>query len=114
MILAAQSTVTQAAADGARAGIVQGTGTTSCNGHTVSAAGCAAVQQASTDLGWMNKGTCYQTVNSTPVGGTSGNPISCAATTVACPSNAVNTCLSLTVSYNYGSAPLFPSCPVSV
>jgi Flp pilus assembly protein TadG len=115
VILAAQSTVTQAAADGARAGIVQGTGTTNCNGNTVSAAGCAAVQQASTDLGWMNKGTCYQTVTSngvtTPVGGSISNPISCAATTVACPSNAVNTCLSLTVSYNYASAPLFPELP---
>jgi Flp pilus assembly protein TadG len=111
VILAAQSTVTQAAADGARAGIVQGTGTTSCNGNTVSAAGCAAVQQAATDLGWMNKGTCYQTVNSTAVGGSISNPISCAAITEACPSNAVNTCLSLTVQYNYGSAPLFPELP---
>jgi Flp pilus assembly protein TadG len=111
VILAAQSTVTQAAADGARSGIVQGTGTTSCNGTPVSAAGCAAVQQANTDLGWMNKGTCYQTVNSTPVAGNIGNPISCAAVTEACPSNAVNTCLSLTVSYNYSSAPLFPELP---
>jgi Flp pilus assembly protein TadG len=111
VILAAQATVTQAAADGARSGIVQGTGTASINSNTVSAAGLAAVQQASTDLGWMNKGTCYQTVNGTAVGGSSSNPISCAATTVACPSNAVNTCLSLTVSYNYASAPLFPELP---
>jgi Flp pilus assembly protein TadG len=111
VILAAQSTVTQAAADGARAGIVQGTGTTPVGSQQVSTAGYAAVQQASTDLGWMNKGTCYQTVNGTPVGGSSGNAISCAATTGACASNAVNTCLTLTVSYNYASAPLFPELP---
>jgi Flp pilus assembly protein TadG len=112
VILAAQATVTQAAADAARSGIVQGTGTTTCGGvSNISAAGCAAVQQASTDLGWMNKGTCYETVNATAVAGSASNPISCAAITEACPSNAVNTCLSVTVSYNYGSAPLFPELP---
>jgi Flp pilus assembly protein TadG len=113
VILAAQATVTQAAADAARAGIVQGTGTTSCNGSTVSAAGCAAVQQAATDLGWMNKNGCVEMVGSTNVSpsGNTSSPITCTATSEACPSNAVNTCLSVTVSYNYSSAPLFPELP---
>ena len=110
VILAAQATVTQAAADAARAGIVQGTGTTSCNGNTVSAAGCAAVQQAATDLGWMNKGQCAEVVNGTQVVAGAG-AITCSATTGACPSNAVNTCLSVTVSYAYGTNPLFPELP---
>jgi Flp pilus assembly protein TadG len=112
VILSAQATVTQAAADATRAGIVQGTGTSSCNGVSgVYSAGCAAVSQASTDLGWMNKGTCYETVNSTVVAGSVSNPISCAATIESCPSNVSNTCLALTVSYNYSSAPLFPELP---
>jgi Flp pilus assembly protein TadG len=119
VILAAQATVTQAAADAARAGIVIGTGTTSCNGSTVSAAGCAAVQQAATDLGWMNKNGCVEVVNTTsptstanvtPSGNT-GSPITCTATIEPCPSIATNTCLSVSVSYNYGSAPLFPELP---
>jgi Flp pilus assembly protein TadG len=119
VILAAQATVTQAAADAARAGIVQGTGTATCNGSTVSAAGCAAVQQAATDLGWMNKNGCTETVVTTsPASSTTvtpaantGSPISCTATIEPCPSNAVNTCLSVAVSYNYSTAPLFPELP---
>jgi Flp pilus assembly protein TadG len=110
VILAAQTTVTQAAADAARAGIVQGTGTTSCNGNTVSAAACAAVQQAATDLGWMNKGACTEIVNGSIIV-TGTGAITCSATTEACPSNATITCLSTTVSYNYSSSPLFPELP---
>ncbi|HEX4162464.1 MAG TPA: TadE/TadG family type IV pilus assembly protein [Acidimicrobiales bacterium] len=110
VILAAQATVTQAAADAARSGIVQGTGNATCNGQTVSAAGCAAVQQAATDLGWMNKGACTQVVNGTTVV-TGAGAITCSATTEACPSNALNQCLSVTVSYGYGNSPLFPELP---
>ncbi len=47
LVLAAQSTITQAAADGARAGIVSATG---------AGAATAAQNQASIDIGWMNKG----------------------------------------------------------
>jgi Flp pilus assembly protein TadG len=123
VILAAQATVTQAAADAARSGIVQGTGTQTCNGtNGVSAAGCAAVQEAATDLGWMNKNGCVETVvtttptnttnNVTPAANT-GSPITCTATVEPCPSsaNGSNICLSVAVSYNYGSAPLFPELP---
>jgi Flp pilus assembly protein TadG len=110
LILATQSTITQAAADAARSGIVQGTGNTSCNGHTVSAAGCVAVQQAASDIGWMNKGGCQETVNSTPVLQNS-SPIKCTATTAPCTSVGANTCLTVTVSYAYSSAPLFPEMP---
>jgi Flp pilus assembly protein TadG len=114
VILAAQATVTQAAADSTRAGIVQGTGTTPTCGtssQAVSAAGCAAVQQANLDLGWMSKGGCYETVDGTPVGNASTLPISCAASTIQCPSVSSNTCLQVKISYNYASAPLFPELP---
>jgi Flp pilus assembly protein TadG len=110
VILAAQATVTQAAADAARAGIVQGTGTQTIGGQQVSNAGYAAVTQAATDLGWMNKGACTEIVNGTTVS-TGAGAITCNASTEACPSNATNTCLSVTVSYNYSSNPLFPELP---
>ena len=110
VILAAQSTVTQAAADAARAGIVQGTGTQTVGGQTVSTAGYTAVQQAATDLGWMNKGACTEVVNGVTVAAGAG-AVTCSALTETCPSNAANTCLSVTVSYNYGSSPLFPEMP---
>lgn len=90
LILAAQATVTQAAADATRAGIVSST-----------TAIATAEAQAGTDLGWMNKGTC----------GTSGTVITCVASTLPCPSNATNTCLKVTVTYNYTSSPLFPVMP---
>jgi Flp pilus assembly protein TadG len=90
VILAAQATVTQAAADAARAGIV-----------AASSAVTTAQTQAGTDVGWMNKGTC----------GTSGTTITCVASQIPCPSNSLNTCLKVTVTYNYSSAPLFPELP---
>lgn len=91
VILAAQATVTQAAADAARSGIVAAS----------SAVVSTAEAQAGTDVGWMNKGTC----------GTSGTTITCVASEIPCPSNTANTCLKVTVTYNYGSAPLFPELP---
>ncbi len=90
LILAAQATITQAAADAARSGIV-----------TPSTAVATAQAQAGTDLGWMNKGAC----------GTSGTTTTCVATQIPCPSNTLNTCLKVTVSYNYSSSPLFPELP---
>ena len=90
LILSAQSTVTQAAADGARAGIVAST-----------TAIATAEAQAGTDVGWMNKGTC----------GTSGTTITCVATEAPCASNVNNQCLTVTVTYNYNSNPLFPELP---
>lgn len=116
VILAAQATITQAAADGTRAGIVQGTASNDCsgtgqNGSYVMAAGCAAVGQAATDLGWMNKGGCNEYVNSTLVSTSNTSPITCTATTGACKSVATNTCLTLAISYNYSSSPLFPELP---
>ena len=98
LILAAQATVTQAAADGARAGIV------AIVDHDVHAvdgsAVCAAEAQAGSDVGWMGKGTCP-----------AGTIITCTAVPEPCPSNANNTCLKVTVSYNYASSPLFPEMP---
>ena len=58
----------------------------------------------------MNKGTCKETVNSTVIQGSTG-PMSCSATTGACPSASTNTCLTVTVAYNYSSSPLFPELP---
>jgi Flp pilus assembly protein TadG len=90
LILAAQATITQAAADGARSGIV-----------AASTAIATAEAQSGTDVGWMNKGTC----------GTSSTIITCVATQAPCPSNSNNQCLTVTVSYNYNSSPLFPELP---
>lgn len=103
MILGAQATLTQAAADAARSGIVAS-----------STAVATAEAQACTDVGWMDK-TCgnpvtYSTANCT----FSPNPadaITAFACTEPCPSNSVNSCLSVTVSYNYSAAPLFPELP---
>jgi Flp pilus assembly protein TadG len=97
LILAAQSTITQAAADGARAGIV-----------TAPTAIATAEAQAANDVGWMGKGTCYQP--DVPAG-VSGAAISCTATKGTCLSNPNNQCLTVTVSYNYNASPLFPLLP---
>jgi Flp pilus assembly protein TadG len=94
LILAAQATVTQAAADGARAGIVAN----SSNAVTT------AEDQANSDVSWMGKGTCGTTTTSNAV-------ITCIATPEACPSNNNNNCLSVTVTYNYSQSPLFPELP---
>ena len=91
MILAAQSTLTQAAADAARAGLVTG---------SVSAA-TTAEKQAGSDVSWMDKGPCNP----------SGTIITCYATPVTCPSNASIQCLKVTVTYNYNQSPLFPELP---
>ena len=101
LILAAQATLTQAAADAAHAGIV-----------SPLTAVATAEGQAATDVGWMNKGTCYQP--DVPAG-SAGAAISCVAKTETCPSNLSdgenNTCLAVTVTYNYSSDPLFPELP---
>ncbi len=97
LILAAQATITQAAADGARAGIVAS-----------STAKATAEAQAANDVGWMGKGVCYQP--HVPAGA-SGNAISCTATQAACAANANNQCLTVTVSYSYNTNPLFPELP---
>ncbi len=48
----------------------------------------------------MGKGTCP-----------SSTIITCTAVPEPCPSNSNNTCLQVTVSYNYASSPLFPEMP---
>ena len=104
VILAAQSTITQAAADAARAGIVSGT----------SGAVSAAETQACTDVGWMNKTCGTPTTFSTTACTFSPNPadaITVFGCTEGCPSNTANTCLTVTVSYNYSGNPLFPELP---
>ncbi len=93
LILAAQSTVTQAAADAARAGMVAS-----------SQAATVAETQANTDVGWMDKGACGTTTTSTAT-------ITCIAKTEQCPSNASIQCISVTVTYNYARSPLFPEMP---
>ena len=102
LILSAQSTVTQAAADGARAGIVA-SNTAACTATSPPAGStCATAEtEAATDVGWMDKGTC----------GTSGTTITCVASEAPCTSNAANECLTVTVTYNYNSNPLFPELP---
>ena len=100
LILAAQSTITQAAADGARAGIV-------AVEHAHRRQPCTPVPspppraRRRSDVGWMDKGTC----------GTASTTITCVATEAPCPSNANNQCLTVKVIYNYNSSPLFPELP---
>ncbi len=101
LILAAQSTITQAAADAARAGIV-----------ATSTASATAVAQAGTDVGWMNRGGCSTQIEDGVTVASGSGPITCTSTKAACPSpNNLNTCLTVTVSYNYSSSPLFPELP---
>jgi Flp pilus assembly protein TadG len=102
LILSAQSTVTQAAADGARAGIVAAS---SALGAQATAEG-----QAANDLSWMGKGQCYEPHHQ-PVLGTAGGILTCDAEEGPCASNASNQCLSVTVTYQYGRDPIFPLLP---
>jgi Flp pilus assembly protein TadG len=103
LILAAQSTVTQAAADGARAGIIASTpgGSTGPPPPCTTSACTVSEAQAAKDVGWMGKGTC----------GTSGTTITCVSTEQPCTSNQNNECLTVTVNYNYNASPLFPELP---
>jgi Flp pilus assembly protein TadG len=97
MILAAQATVTQAAADASRSGLVAS-----------ASAVATAEAQANTDIGWMSKDadTCYKNTTTT-----AADPINCTAVKENCPSNASIQCLAVTVTYNYSSSPLFPELP---
>lgn len=111
LILAAKETVTQAASDGARAGIVY---------QTIATGEAAAVNQASADLDWMGTGTstaatCASdlTIPSTCSSscGPTSSSMTCAATEAPCVSDSNNTCLTVTVTYNYANDPLFPPLP---
>jgi Flp pilus assembly protein TadG len=100
--LAAKVTITQAAADGARAGIVMPTKALQIS---------TAEATAANDVAWMGKGTCGTTT-------TAGTTITCVATedpvppsTTSCPANASATCLTVVVTYNYAKSPLFPVLP---
>ena len=84
LILSAQSTVTQAAADG----------------HPPASSRHPPLwrpprRRRRNDIGWMNKGACA----------TSGTTITCNASEAPCPSNASNECLTVTVSYQYNASP---------
>ncbi len=99
LILAAQATVTQAAADAARSGLVAG-----------SQAVTTAEGEAANDVAWMDKGACGLTSTSTAI-------MTCVATPEPCPSNTTlpshnpTQCLSVTVTYKYSQSPLFPELP---
>ena len=101
LILGAQATITQAAADGARAGIVAGSTGGSIGPPCTTSACTVSESQAANDIGWMDKGTC----------GTASTTITCVSTEAPCPSNSSNECLTVTVSYNYAASPLFPELP---
>jgi Flp pilus assembly protein TadG len=101
LILAAQATITQAAADGARAGIVASSPGGSTGPPCTTSACTVSEAQAGTDVGWMSKGTC----------GTSSTTITCVSTEQPCTSNQNNQCLTVTVTYNYNASPLFPELP---
>jgi Flp pilus assembly protein TadG len=90
--LAAKVTVTQAASDGARAGIVMSTPALQIS---------TAQTAAASDVSWMGRGTCSPT----------GTTITCFASEAACAANSNQTCLTVVVTYNYAKSPLFPPLP---
>jgi Flp pilus assembly protein TadG len=93
LVLGAKVTMTQASADGARAGIVF---------SSPASAISHAEAQASNDVAWMGKGACSPT----------GTVITCVATESPCVANISNTCLTVTVTYNnYATHPLIPEAP---
>jgi Flp pilus assembly protein TadG len=97
LVLAAQSTLTQAAADAARSGIVASPSATAVT---------TAEGEAANDVAWMGKG-CHEH----DVPGSPSSPITCTAVPESCPSNMNSTCLAVTVTYDYASSPLFPELP---
>ena len=102
LILAAQATITQAAADGARAGIVM----SSSAGYDRSALHDIGVYDergtGRTDVGWMSNGTCGTTEHDALPASRQKNPARRTPN---------NECLTVTVVYNYASSPLFPEMP---
>jgi Flp pilus assembly protein TadG len=92
IIMAVKVSVTQAAADGARAAIVQ-TGS--------SQQYLTAYTQASNDLSWLGQGAC------TP----STTIITCQPTEAPCAANTSQTCITVKVTYNYAKHPIFPTFP---
>lgn len=111
LILGAKVSITQATADGARAGIILA---------TPAAAETAAVTQAANDLGWLGLGSCSSgTQMSCLTNGTTcpstyqsnGVYMCISATEAACASNGSNTCLNVGLTYYYANDPLFPEAP---
>ena len=103
LILAAQATITQSAADAARSGIV-----------TTSTAVATAEAQAVHGHRMDEQEHAAAPRPSTPRIAPSPNPadvVTAFACRRLCPSNTANTCLKVTVTYNYSSAPLFPELP---
>ena len=97
LILAAQSTITQAAADGARAGIVQSS-TASCGPLAPPAPSPPPrARPPATWAGWTRARAA-----------TAGTTITCVATEAACPSNANNQCLTVTVIVQLQLEPALP------
>ena len=90
LILAAQATITQAAADAARAGIVA----------LVDRGRRRSEAQAGTDVGLDGQGDVRHLGHHDHLR-RHGGP---------CPSNANNTCLTVAVTYNYSSSRSSPSC----
>jgi Flp pilus assembly protein TadG len=103
LILAAQATITQAAADAARSGLTVGSATAVATAET----------QACTDVGWMNKSCATPTSTSDTVcpGPVAGSAITASACEETCPSNSLETCLTVSLIFNYSSNPLFPELP---
>jgi Flp pilus assembly protein TadG len=104
LILAAKATLTQAAEDGARTGIVS---------QSLLGGEADALNHASGDLEWMGSGTpsaisCAANPCQAPCGPTDLS-ITCTATEAACPSSSATTCLTIGVSYPYQNHPLIPT-----
>ena len=95
LILAAQATITQAAADGARAGIVASS--------TAIADGRGPGRH---DVGWMGKGDLLATHVRLTI-----DHLLSRRQRARLPVERQQPCLKVTVTYNYSSCPLFPDLP---
>ncbi|HEY1830135.1 MAG TPA: TadE/TadG family type IV pilus assembly protein [Acidimicrobiales bacterium] len=116
--LAARESINQAAADGARAGIVLPMATTS----QTDTAETSADNQAIGELGWLGIGSSCSSSNivckndassvtSCPSTHSSSSGEMCVSATTALCTGSTQTCLSVAVNYYYTSAPIFPLAP---
>jgi Flp pilus assembly protein TadG len=95
IMLGAKVTVTQAASDGARAGIVQSNSSLQIS---------VAEHEAANDLTWMGQPACIFTASTTAA-------LTCLAWELPCAANTAQTCLTVQVTYNYSEHPIFPVFP---
>lgn len=114
VLLSAKQTITQAAADGARAA-VSAPQTPDEATNPDSPVRTVARSQAANAASWLH------TPAGVPAGGlscpeaggaTAAQPLTCTTSVAPCTGNVTQQCLTLTVSYAYAAKPVIPSLPI--